>query len=79
MASFSKGAVVRDEKVVIYADPPSVSFWSFWGLITLSFLLLPLFGIWLILWLVLHTLKTRKPAHNAPTQGNRRAARGSLI
>jgi hypothetical protein len=65
MASYIKGAAIKDEKVVIYANASNISFWSASGLVISAILLLPLFGIWLILWLVLHTLKTRMPAYSA--------------
>jgi disulfide bond formation protein DsbB len=73
MASYVK--VIKDQKV-IYADPSNTSVWSFLGFILIGFLLLPFFAVWLILWLVLHTLKTRMLAHSAPEQGSRRAAPG---
>jgi hypothetical protein len=73
MASHVK--VIKDEKV-IYADPVTVSFWSFWGFILIGFLLLPFFAVWLIAWLVLHKLKIRRPAFSAARQGSRRAAPG---
>jgi hypothetical protein len=79
MARYIKGRLIKDEKVVIYAEPANVSFWSFWGLIISGILLLPLFGIWLILWLVLHTLKTKMLAYSAARQRSRRAAPGSRI
>ena len=76
MARYITRALIKDEKV-IYADPPNISFWSFWGFIIIGFLLLPLFGIWLIVWLVLHKLKIIRPAYSAARQGSRRTAPGS--
>jgi hypothetical protein len=64
MASYIKGALIKDEKV-IYADPPKLSFLSVSGLFIYGLLLLPLFGIWLIVWLVLHKLKITAGRHTA--------------
>lgn len=70
-----KGALIKDEKVVIYAEPANVSFWSFWGLILSGFLLLPLFGVWLIVWLFVHKLKPLSPAYSAPRRATPRSPR----
>jgi hypothetical protein len=76
MAGYVK--VIKDEKV-IYADPSNTSVWSFLGFVIIGFLLLPFFAVWLILWLVLRTLKTRMLAPSAPEQGSRRAASGRSL
>lgn len=49
MASYVEGALVKDEKVVYVGK---VSLWSLSGRIALGFILLPLFGLGLILWLM---------------------------
>ncbi|MCW5622270.1 MAG: PH domain-containing protein [Burkholderiales bacterium] len=49
MASYVEGALVKDEKVVYVGK---VSLWSLAGRIALGFILLPLFGLGLILWLM---------------------------
>jgi hypothetical protein len=75
MASYIKRAPIRDEKVVIYPDASKISFWSASGLVISALLLLPLFGIWLILWLVFHTLKTRMRAYSVARQRSREPRR----
>ena len=71
MASYIKRAPIKDEKVVIYPNATNITFWSASGLVISALLLLPLFGIWLIIWLVFHTLKTRISAYSAARQRRR--------
>ena len=73
MADRIKRLPVRDEREVVYADPPKIGAWAVWGYITIGFLLLPLFALCLIVWLVLYKLRIIRPARNPPKWGSRRA------
>jgi hypothetical protein len=72
VAGHIKRRLVIDEREVVYADPPNVSFLSFWGMIFAAFLLLPLLALYLIVWLIAYKLKIIKPERNPPKWGERR-------
>lgn len=66
-----KRRIVIDEKEVVYADPPEISFLSFWGTIFAGFLVLPLLAFYLIVWLALYKLRIIRPERNPPKWGER--------
>jgi hypothetical protein len=72
MAGNIKRSPLKDERVV-YADPPKIRFWAVWAYIIFGFLLLPLFALYLIVWLVLYKLRIIRPARNPPQWGSRQA------
>jgi len=49
MTSYVEGALVKDEKIVHLGH---ISLWSLWHLFALGLLLLPVFGLGLILWVL---------------------------
>jgi uncharacterized membrane protein YdbT with pleckstrin-like domain len=49
MTSYVEGALVKDEKIVHVGH---ISLWSMWHLIALGLVLLPAFGLGLIVWIV---------------------------
>ena len=49
MTSYVEGALVKDEKIVHVGH---ISLWSMWHLMALGLLLLPAFGLGLIVWIV---------------------------
>mgnify|MGYP001610647666 CR=1 FL=1 len=79
MVGHTKRRIVTDENEVVYADPPRVSFLSFWGMIVAGFLLLPLLALYLILWLVLYKLKIIRPERNPPKWGERQTSQNGPI
>jgi hypothetical protein len=61
VASNIKGGLVKEVKV-IYLEPANMNLFSLVGLIIAAFLVLPVFGVGLIAWLVLHILKPKERA-----------------
>jgi uncharacterized membrane protein YdbT with pleckstrin-like domain len=49
MTSYVEGALVKDEKIVHVGH---ISLWSMWHLIAIGLILLPAFGLGLIVWIV---------------------------
>jgi uncharacterized membrane protein YdbT with pleckstrin-like domain len=49
MTSYVEGALVKDEKIVHVGH---ISLWSMWHLIAIGLVLLPAFGLGLIVWIV---------------------------
>lgn len=49
MASYVEGTLIKDEKVIYTGK---ISLWSLLPLIVIGFLLLPVFGLGLLLWLI---------------------------
>jgi hypothetical protein len=79
MAGHIKRSPLKDAREVVYADPPKIRFWAVWGYIIIGFLLLPLFGVWLIVWLVLYKLRIIRPARSAARWGSRQGQPRSPI
>ncbi len=77
MAGDIKRSPLKDEREVVYADPPKIRFWAVWGYIIFGSLLLPVFALCLIVWLVLYKLGIIRPVRTPPKWGDRQTSPGS--